>query len=369
MSRRAGLIILLVAAAALLGFIGYGLYTSNFDFSKVEPRLLLALLTCGVAIGRVLTNQSRVKATPALMEKEHASVLQNAFSSNPAARKQLMNAVLMFNANKNAAAVRKLEKLMPVCRTDDDLQAVNYFLAACYDDQGFSKQALQHYREVIRVNPNNDTALSNAGLILVKNGEYDQAAEYYTRAIAADQKNPYPCNNLAVLFVRQMKPDEAIRYAKMALERKPNMVQAMNTLAIGYAMMGDRNEAERYFQQSVANSSPNSDEVREQVDRMLSSSQQYKPVHMVIDEKYMEANGAQGAIEPVLWSVNIDDDEAQYERDLKKFSLPQRYVLAIQWYGIEVRDGGHYQFYHHSTGMVWEDVMKGFECIGARRNS
>jgi predicted Zn-dependent protease with MMP-like domain len=34
------------------------------------------------------------------------------------------------------------------------------------------------------------------------------------------------------------------------------------------------------------------------------------------------------------------------------------------WYTGEVNNGGHYQFYTNSTGIVWEDAMDGFELIG-----
>ena len=51
---------------------------------------------------------------------------------------------------------------------------------------------------------------------------------------------------------------------------------------------------------------------------------------------------------------------------MNPFSLPQRYVFAIQWHIGEVNNGGHYQFYDNSTGIVWEDSLKGFEVIGAK---
>jgi len=89
---------------------------------------------------------------------------------------------------------------------------------------------------------------------------------------------------------------------------------------------------------------------------------------MVVDEQLINAKDAQGVIEPLWWSVSIYDGETQYEEDLKPFTKPQRYVFAIQWYVAEVNNGGHYQFFDNSTGIVWEDTMRGFEAIGAQKN-
>jgi len=97
--------------------------------------------------------------------------------------------------------------------------------------------------------------------------------------------------------------------------------------------------------------------------------QKYKTVHMTVDEQLINAKDAQGVIEPLWWSVSIYDGEAQYQEDLKPFTKPQRYVFAIQWYVAEVNNGGHYQFFDNSTGIVWEDAMRGFEAIGAQKNA
>jgi len=87
-----------------------------------------------------------------------------------------------------------------------------------------------------------------------------------------------------------------------------------------------------------------------------------------IDEDFATAhadNDIYSVIEPLWYGVNIYDDEVKYESDLTPFSLPQRYVFAIEWYRCEVFNGGHDQFYSNSTGIVWEDAMKGLDVIGA----
>ncbi|WP_432664409.1 DMP19 family protein [Wukongibacter baidiensis] len=91
-------------------------------------------------------------------------------------------------------------------------------------------------------------------------------------------------------------------------------------------------------------------------------------VEITIDDEVINSNDVFRIIEPLWWNVSIYDGEEQYFRDLQPFTDSQRYVFAIIWYLSEVNNGGHDQFYFNSTGIVWEDAMKGFEVIGLKKN-
>lgn len=86
--------------------------------------------------------------------------------------------------------------------------------------------------------------------------------------------------------------------------------------------------------------------------------------HIFIGDSEIENGDPQSIIDPVWWSVSIYDGEERYNSDLKEFSLPQRYIFAIQWYVAEVCNGGHDQFYFNSTGIVWKDALEGFKEVG-----
>lgn len=93
-----------------------------------------------------------------------------------------------------------------------------------------------------------------------------------------------------------------------------------------------------------------------------------KKYNITVNE-IMKSDCAQNIIEPVWFSVNIYDSIEQYNKDLAAFSLPQRYVFAIQWYSAEVCNGGHDQFFFNSTGIVWKDALMGLKEIGAQKNA
>lgn len=66
-----------------------------------------------------------------------------------------------------------------------------------------------------------------------------------------------------------------------------------------------------------------------------------------------------------MWNIiNIYDSYEDYIKSAENFTLEQRYLFAINWYFAEVNNGGHYQFFFNSTGIVWEDTLKGFKYFG-----
>jgi hypothetical protein len=85
--------------------------------------------------------------------------------------------------------------------------------------------------------------------------------------------------------------------------------------------------------------------------------------HIHIGKEEIANGDPQELIQPMWWSVSIYDGKNKYNRDLNVFSLPQRYIFAIQWYVSEVNNGGHDQFYFNSTGIVWKDALIGLKEI------
>jgi hypothetical protein len=85
---------------------------------------------------------------------------------------------------------------------------------------------------------------------------------------------------------------------------------------------------------------------------------------LVVDDSVISSGDAMKIIEPVWRTVDIYGSKEKYDIGIGKFSEPQRAVFAVMWYRGEVGNGGHSQFYSNSTGIVWEDAMKGFELIG-----
>ena len=70
-------------------------------------------------------------------------------------------------------------------------------------------------------------------------------------------------------------------------------------------------------------------------------------------------------VEPVAMRVNTGEGSKSYRQSLELFTREQRYAHAVLSYACEAYEGGHYQFFFNSSGILWEDAMKGLREIGA----
>ena len=74
-------------------------------------------------------------------------------------------------------------------------------------------------------------------------------------------------------------------------------------------------------------------------------------------------------IRPLNDAMNIGEGEAEYKSSLASFSKQQRSAHAIMWYVSDTMNGGHWQFFFNSTGILWETAQKGLRDIGAGENA
>ena len=90
--------------------------------------------------------------------------------------------------------------------------------------------------------------------------------------------------------------------------------------------------------------------------------------HFVVDDEMIDSGYVQEVITPLWWGVSIYDGETEMYDALERFTEPQKYVWAVQWYKSEVTNGGHAQFFMNSSGIVWEialEALRVINCPGA----
>ena len=96
---------------------------------------------------------------------------------------------------------------------------------------------------------------------------------------------------------------------------------------------------------------------------------QYIEKRILIDDEFIDKCLAKGdvidLVEPLFESVRTDEGEAAYYSDISRFSVEQTYLFAIFEYDMEVNSGGHWGFYWNSSGIVWEEALRGLREIGA----
>ncbi len=70
-------------------------------------------------------------------------------------------------------------------------------------------------------------------------------------------------------------------------------------------------------------------------------------------------------VEPIALRVNTGEGGKSYRQSLEMFTREQRFAHAVLVYASETYEGGHYQFFFNSSGILWEDAMQGLREIGA----
>lgn len=193
------------------------------------------------------------KHSMSFYENQYANQLGNAFQGRKKQREFLVFATRLFNERRYDSALRTLGGLWEECENDEDRRAVLMFTALCQSRSGDQDGAASTYRVLLRIDPENSSALSNLGHILQEKGMFQGAEEYYRRAMECDPNNPFARNNLATLYYYMGEFEQVIPHAKAALTLKGNLYQAATVLAMSYMAMGDRAEGEHWGQVAVTN--------------------------------------------------------------------------------------------------------------------
>lgn len=179
-----------------------------------------------------------------------AKELGSAFAEDPKKRERLLEAVRLFDEDKNSAALKLLAELKLDARTRDEIYAVGLFTALCQKDLGLNAAAIATYEDTAARGAESSQLYSNLG-ILYGETEPDKAFSAYMKAIKLDPQNAMPHNNVAALMLRLGEYDGAGEAAANALEINPNQHQAWTTLAIVSAIQGDAERSEKCVRKAV----------------------------------------------------------------------------------------------------------------------
>ena len=107
--------------------------------------------------------------------------------------------------------------------------------------QGRKDEAMPHYLEALRINPDYADAHGNLGNCLIDRGNKDEAITHLRKAVDLMPDIPVNHYNLANGLLQIGKLDEAIASYQKALKLSPDFVPALNNLGMVFFQLG-RNE-------------------------------------------------------------------------------------------------------------------------------
>jgi len=118
-----------------------------------------------------------------------------------------------------------------VLRANPDFVPAHNNLALALQSQGKLDEALSHYRQILKFAPHSVQAYNNLGLALQSQGRLDEAVGYYRRALELNHDHPNAHRNIALAYLEQGKLSSAVEHFNQALRVKPNWPDIYNQLA------------------------------------------------------------------------------------------------------------------------------------------
>lgn len=119
--------------------------------------------------------------------------------------------------------------------------------SASHKNKQFQK-ALQEYQRVLKLNPSNNQARNNLGLVYKDMGDLDRAATEYMQFIAREPNNAKAYHNLGTIYYLQGRFPEAVQEFRKALAVDGNNVESYVNLALAYKRQGRTGEAAQVFE-------------------------------------------------------------------------------------------------------------------------
>jgi tetratricopeptide (TPR) repeat protein len=134
--------------------------------------------------------------------------------------------------------------------TDGNYVAQNN-LGTALSQQGRADEALGHFMESIRINPDFGMAHNNLGVVLADQGRHEEAIRHYTDALRLSPDLAQVRSNLARELAQRGKTDAAIGLFVEALRLDPDFAPAHDGLGTALAAQGKLEEAVTHFAEAL----------------------------------------------------------------------------------------------------------------------
>ena len=124
-------------------------------------------------------------------------------------------------------------------------------MAITYIQVRYWANSITLFEHALEVTFNNYVAHDNLGSALYRKGRLDEAVGHYTEALRINPDYLEPHNNLGAALFRKGKIDEAICYFTRALRIKPDIAETHNNLGAALFQKGKIDEAIAHFQEAL----------------------------------------------------------------------------------------------------------------------
>jgi tetratricopeptide (TPR) repeat protein len=118
--------------------------------------------------------------------------------------------------------------------------------------EGKYQEAIDHYKNAIKINPDYEDAYYNLGNAFKDQGNIEEAEKYFRETIRINPNFADAHNNLGIILeMYHKKYDEAIYQYRQELKIQPDNPGVHYNLGIALAAKGERQEAIKHFQRAI----------------------------------------------------------------------------------------------------------------------
>jgi len=129
-------------------------------------------------------------------------------------------------------------------KKEQPLDARGHFLRGCsYHELGMYTEALKHYQDAVKLNPDFTEAFMNLGIVYYQLGKYSEAINAYEKALSLNPSSPSLYNKLGSAYIIRGNYTKALNSFKKATDIEPANPVSHYNLGIAYYLNGDRDAA------------------------------------------------------------------------------------------------------------------------------
>lgn len=154
----------------------------------------------------------------------------------------------LLHEGKTAEAVALAQKSVRLAPESVPLRC---YLGDALSQAGQLEQAAEVYRQVIDMQPYDESAHNNLGVVLAKMGEHEQAAQCYAEALRLKPDYPAAHSNLSAILIGAGRLDEAIDHLSQALRSHPQYADAHYNMGRARALQRDFDGAVSHYQTAL----------------------------------------------------------------------------------------------------------------------
>jgi tetratricopeptide (TPR) repeat protein len=252
----------------------------------------------------------------------------------------------------------------------DRVALVHNKLGDAYSNKGRTDEAIEEFKEAIRLQPYFEMAHNNLGLAYRKQGRIDEAIEEFKLALKLKPDNPKAHNNLGVVYFKQSRIEEAIEEFKEALRLNPDHAKAHDNLGAAYRNQGRIEEAiEEHkkaiiLQPDIASSHYNLGLAFYDQGRINKAMEEYKEAlrlkpdhakaHNNLGLVYDRQGRTDGAIKEHRTAIRLNPDLAEAHNNLGNIYYTQgRIDRAIEEFQIALRIEPDYAVARYNLGLAY----------------